>query len=248
MSTEGDRGGGLHIKGGLRIRNLSLSFDKDTGELTSSPIITELRTDTFHHWLKISEEESKTAEAGRCVALKAGTDDGAFDAGLESEFRASMTAIAAAAFAVDAFFASVIQHAPTARVTAGSRDASIFETLKQGFLLSTAQQKALREPLRVMFRLRDEAVHPPATWVEPARHPIFNLGMEPRFVNYRLENAQNAQLLARKLIAVCLRCPKPEHEDLAEWCQGLRESVPDSPLSALGKWNEDVNESLPDSD
>lgn len=41
-----------------------------------------------------------------------------------------MIAIAASAFAVDAFYASVLPHAPATKVAARSRDASIFETLK----------------------------------------------------------------------------------------------------------------------
>ncbi len=43
-----------------------------------------------------------------------------------------MTAVAAAAFAIDAFYASVLEHAPDTKVVASSRDASIFETFKRG--------------------------------------------------------------------------------------------------------------------
>jgi hypothetical protein len=227
MGKEGDRGGGVHIKGGLRIRDLSLSFDSETGELTSRPITVEVRVDTFEHWLAVAAEAAKAAADGREVALKAGDDDAQFERGLESEFRASLTAIAAAAFAIDAFFASTIQHAPQARTNSASRDASIFETLKRAYLLSPERLKAYREPLRVIFRLRDDAVHPSATWGAPTRHPIFNVGMEPRFVHYRVENAGNAHAIAQKIIAVCLRNPKAEYPDLVEWSGGLRGSVPD---------------------
>lgn len=228
--SQTDRGGGLHVQGGLRIRNLTLSFDEKTGDLTDTSMITELRADTFHHWLKIAEEASSDAEAARRIAVDANADDDeAFNSGLEAEFQASMVAIAAAAFAIDAFYSSVIEHAPSARVPANSRPASIIETLKLAFSLSGTQQDALHEPIRTLFRLRDQAVHPPAAWVKPALHPAFNLGMEPRFVNYRVENAINAQLLARKLISTCLQRPKPGHSDLAEWCQGLQEMIPEPP-------------------
>lgn len=56
-----------------------------------------------------------------------------------------------------------------------------------------------------------------------------NLGMEPKYVNFRAENAVNAQLLVRRLIWDCLRNPKPEHVDLVEWCEGLRDAVPQPP-------------------
>jgi hypothetical protein len=94
-------------------------------------------------------------------------DDEKFGQALEQEFRATLVAVAASAFAVDAFFASVVEHAPEARVKAKGRDAEVFETLKRAFDLSAAQQTALREPLRVLYRLRDQAVHPPASWKEP---------------------------------------------------------------------------------
>lgn len=71
------------------------------------------------------------------------------------------------------------------RVAATSRDASIFETLKRAFSLRPEERTALREQLRLIFRLRDKAVHPPANWAQPILHPAFNLGMEPRLVTFR---------------------------------------------------------------
>jgi hypothetical protein len=108
-----------------------------------------------------------------------GVDDDVFNAALEAEFRASLLAVAASAFAVDAFYASVVEAASDARVRARTRDGRIFETLRRAFDLTPGQRAALHEPSRIVFRLRDEAVHPPAVWAEPALHPIFNLGMEP---------------------------------------------------------------------
>jgi len=229
---KGDRGGGLHVQGGLRIRNLTVSFDPATGDLVDSSMITEVRTDTFHHWLQIAAQASDDAADARNAAIEAGDDDEVFNRALEREFRASMIAVAAAAFAVDAFYGSVLLHAPQTRIDAKSRDGSIFETLKHAFSLSGERQAALREPLRVMFRLRDRAVHPRAAWVAPTRHPVFNLLMEPRFVEYTVENAVNAQLLARRLIWACLQAPKREHIDLAAWCEALKDSVAEPPPSA----------------
>jgi hypothetical protein len=77
--------------------------------------------------------------------------------------------------------------------------------------------------------LRDKAVHPPATWVQPALHPVFNLGMEPRFMPFRADNAIKAQMLARKLIAVCLRKPRARHADLVVWCEPIKDLVPEPP-------------------
>jgi hypothetical protein len=228
---KGDRGGGIHVRrGDFRIRDFSISFDATTGELLGSTGVSELRTDIFDHWLRIAEQASDDSQVARRVAVDAPSDDAeTFNKALEREFRAAMITIAASAFALDAFYASVLEHAAETWVKAESRDARIFETLKRAFALTSEQQDAAREPLRVLFRLRDEAVHPPATWAEAVLHPVFNVGMEPRFVKYRAENADNAQLLARKLIYLCLRKPKTKYANLVSWCEALKYLVPEPP-------------------
>lgn len=229
---KGDRGRGIHIvrRSDFRLRNIRLTFDRTTGDLVDSSMIPELRTDIFDHWLGIAVQASDESEAARRVALDAGLDDNeTFSNALQREFETAMVAITASAFAVDAFFASVVEHAPAARVSTRSRHATILETCKKAFSLSHAQVAALRQPLEFVFRLRREAVHPPATWVAPIRHPVFNLRMEPRFVLYRAENAVNAQLLVRKLIAVCVRKPKARYPALVAWCEPLKDVVPEPP-------------------
>jgi hypothetical protein len=164
------------------------------------------------------------------VALDAPLDDGeTFNATLLREFEAAMTAVMAAAFALDSFYASVVHYAPDARVDAKKRYAKVYETLKCAFALTGRQFESIREPLRLVFVLRGEAVHPPAAWVEPVLHPVFNLGMEPRFVKFRAENAVNAQLLARSIIFACLRKPKSRYGDLVAWCESIKDVVPEPP-------------------
>lgn len=48
------RGEGIYVTGGLRLRNLSISFAA-TSELKDSSAITEVRTEAWHHWLKACE-------------------------------------------------------------------------------------------------------------------------------------------------------------------------------------------------
>ncbi|MGH3130042.1 MAG: hypothetical protein ACRDNX_04425 [Gaiellaceae bacterium] len=215
-------------RGGFRIPAFSLTIDPATGELGGSGIVPALRTDIFDHWLLIAEQASVESERVHEDAVETPLDDNeGFSKALEREFRASLVAVVSAAFAIEAFYRSVLEHAPETRVEAGTQDARIFETLKRAFALPAAQHRAIRENIRVIFRLRDQAVHPHATWVKPVRHPVFNVGMEPRFVNYRAEHAVNALLLARKVIAFCLRKPKPKYVDLVAWCEPLKDLVPE---------------------
>jgi hypothetical protein len=136
-----------------------------------------------------------------------------------------MIAVAGAAFAVDAFYASVVEHAPETKARSRARIASIFETMKLAFTLRRAQQTLLHEQLTVLFRLRGAAVHPPAGWVEPVLHPVFNVGVEPRFIHYGVENATQAHRLAHRMFWVCLRCPRRKHKELVSWCDGVKPLV-----------------------
>jgi hypothetical protein len=163
--TEERRPAGIHVvrRSDFRISDFQISLDATTGELVDSSMITELRTDIFDHWLRIAEHASDQSEVARRQALGAQSADAeGFAEALQREFEASLMAITASAFAIDAFFASVVEHAPEARVTAKSRDGTIFETFKRAFSLSHAQLTALRQPLRMLFRLRRDAVHPAA--------------------------------------------------------------------------------------
>jgi hypothetical protein len=223
-----DRGGGIHItrRSDFRLRNFHLTFDARTGDLAESSMMPELRTDIFDDWLRIAERASDDSVAARRDALKVPLDDDqAFASAVQREFEAAMIAVSASAIALDAFFASVVEHAPEARVSAGSRHATIYETFKRAFALSNAQLTTALEPLRMIFRLRRNAVHPPATWAAPVLHETWNLGMEPRFVMFRAENAINAHLFAWKLIAECVRRPKKRYPKLVEWCEPLRDVV-----------------------
>jgi hypothetical protein len=225
-----DRGGGIHItrRSDFRLRDIHLSFDATTGDLAESSMTPELRTDIFDEWLGIAERASDDSVAARREALKAPLDDNeGFASAVQREFEAAMIAVSASAIAIDGFFASVVEHAPEARVSAGSRHATIYETFKRAFALSHAQLTTALEPLRMIFRFRREAVHPPATWAAPVLHETWNLGMEPRFVMFRAENAINAQLFARKLIAECVRKPKKKYPKLVEWCEPLKDVVPE---------------------
>lgn len=195
-------------------------------------MITELRVDVFPEWLDVAERAAKDAETARAIAVKASEEEDAneaFSNAIGDEFRTSMVAVAGAAFAIDAFYGSVLQHASSAKVEARSRASCIFETLKRAFSMTSAQQEQLHENLRPLFRLRDSAVHPPASWTKPVKHPAFNVGMEPRFVHFRAENALNGQTFARNLISYCLRSPKDKYNDLAEWCESWKDRVPPPP-------------------
>jgi hypothetical protein len=222
--------------GGFRIRDLNMTIDVRSGEPVDSSFVNEVRWDVFPHWLDISARAAADAEAARLRAVAADlADNETFNREVEDEFRTSLVAMTAAAAAVEAFHASVTEHAPETKVAAKKRYAEILETLKRAFSLSTERRNGLREPLRDLFRLRNQAVHPPAKWAQPIRHPAFNLGMELRLVLFRAEHAVGAQRFAWNVIWVCLQNPNKKFKSLAAWCEERRDVVGEPPAE-LPDW------------
>jgi hypothetical protein len=79
---KGYRGKGLHVRGGFRVRDISLTFDRTT-------IAARAR-----------DEATAACERGVAAPLENNEE---FGPALEQEFRATMVAVGASAFAVDAF-------------------------------------------------------------------------------------------------------------------------------------------------
>jgi hypothetical protein len=220
----GHRGTGVFVTGGdFRIRNLSITLGPD-GVETPRPVTVELRTDTFGHWLAVAHDAVSRSQVARELGIEAGPDD-AFLAAIESEFRASLIGVSAAAFALDAFYASVIHKAPETRIKARRRAATLSETFKRAFALTHANAAAMHQPMRDVFRFRRQAVHPPEEFEPPVAHPVFGVGMERRFVIFRTENALLATTFAHRLIWLCLHRPKPRWTELVAWTEGAKRLV-----------------------
>jgi hypothetical protein len=154
--------------------------------------------------------------AARACGVEADADE-EFQAAIEAEFRASLIAVSAAAFSLDAFYASVIHKAPGTRVKAKIRAGTLIETFKRAFDLTSAQVGAMQQPMRDVFRFRRQAVHPPEEFAEPIAHPTFGVGMEPRFVIFRAENAAAAASFAHRLTWLCLHRPNATLPELVTW-------------------------------
>jgi hypothetical protein len=222
------RGEGIWVRGDLRLRNLTLSFDMTTGDLVSPPPTVEVRTHAWADWLVACREACDDCSAAR--ESTKGADDDDFAISVESEFRRGMQAVTAAAFAIDAFYGSVVEHAPELRVRAKSRAKSIAATFGRGFVLTNAQQREASKLVVQVFRFRDRAVHPRAEFVAPVRHPTFGLGMDPRFVIFRLENANASRIGVHRLLWLLLHRPRGRYASLVEWAtasKALVEAPPD---------------------
>jgi hypothetical protein len=216
---------------GLRIPPRGLTFRVDeSGKLVLDDLVFEIRLDIWPWWLDIGIDHAAQALAsrGRLLTVVGGPEGEKADA-LESECKAGMVAISAAAFALDAFSETTRNFVPgmdeliVAWNKAGTpRHARVTETLRRAFRFDNQQAKKLRRMAGTYFRFRGWAVHPPADYRTPFLHDLLSVGVEWRFVAFSAPNAREAVLGVTNAIAQCLQVPRSHGAALAEWCEGVR--------------------------
>lgn len=180
----------------LQVRNWPLFLEGLTpGDVT---LEAHLRTDMWHYWLSEAiEAASRARHASEAVvaAVAAGDQDSEIDHQLGVELRASMRAITAAAFAVDAFYASVKARSPAHphqavwRANRTSRPAQICETLRYHLKLKPEAVPVLRTWVHELFMFRGWAVHPGSKYREAIFRADVDSGLDWHFIAFRSENA-----------------------------------------------------------
>jgi hypothetical protein len=188
------------------------------------PVQVELMLDMWDRWLEISSNETRNAEAAHAQLLESlSAPDAVRGAALENEFNAALLALAASAFAIDAFHSSVTERIPRhphADVWAKNRTARekrIVEVFKFAFALKPEHPKEITGFLRALFTLRGQAVHPPSKFQPPSYHKDLDAGVEWRFVHFSAENARAAFDSTANLLRRLLDLPKPGLDELQEW-------------------------------
>jgi len=156
----------------------------------------ELQLDTCVHWLEIALEHLAVARSARNALVEAkgtGNDVGAL---LDHEFKSSVQATVAAATFFEALYAATVDRLPTkpkahipGKRQRQSRYIRVAEQLRMSFGLRKQGTANLRSVLSQIYRFRDEAVHPSATFGEPVLHPQLQVGVERRFVMFGYDSA-----------------------------------------------------------
>lgn len=220
-ATSGFRGVTFPEQGSFRV-----NFGVDSaGEMVlgSSPMY-EVRTDIWQHWYDIARTHTGLARDAR--ARNPGLDDSAgFGPAVVDEMRLALVAVTAAAFSLEAFHTSVLQHLPGVHIHADSADGRVHQTLLRAFQLSNNRSKEARDIMRQVFRLRDYGVHPKAAWVVPVLHEAFHNAMDPKYVAFSVENAEAATRFAHELLWHCLQHPRPQHPELVAWCAAMKQHI-----------------------
>jgi hypothetical protein len=212
----------------IRATNVGWTIDRATGEVTAEPVVLHLAVDTWHHWLEMALDNvcvamASAAEADAAIDRGADGDDAA-DA-VVREMRASMAAISFAAFALEAFYAAVVERSPAPpelverwQAKSASRHRRLFESLSVSFIYPNDHAREYRQILRSVFGLRDQLVHPNASFHPAAWHPRFGRGADVRIVRFRAYNAFAATIVVHSLIRRSLERPRPGvPQALREW-------------------------------
>jgi hypothetical protein len=126
---------------------------------------------------------------------------------LEAEFKASMQAIMACAFAIKAFYGSIAAKIDIPRDALAKwrenrtpRYAQIAEILRRVFSLTDKEFAPLRQALCRIFKLRDRAVHPSGRFSTTLLHPELQVKVEWRYAVFRYQNAaENTEAAVRTL-------------------------------------------------
>ena len=211
----------------------------------------EVSIDMWPYWADVALDHVVAAQSARrrLLAAVAAADETAKGIALGEECSASMVAISACAFAIDAFYAAVAERAPvqtavtkTWGITRQARHARIHQTMQRAFRLTNATSKEIRSSLQQIFQLRDQSVHPSAAFSEPLVHPILNVGVDPRFVMYRVENAHKVANVTLELVRHLVQRPRPAQAALGEWCKAIDELFVNS---RVDRWLETPGLGLP---
>ncbi len=145
---------------------------------------------------------------------------------IEAEFRAAMTAIAACAFAIDAFYGTLVarfgshpDHAKW-RENRTSRHAQLAATFQYHLKLKDAGMPTVRQLIKEVQRFRDRAVHPRTEFVEPVMRADMDAGVEPRFVTYSADHARKVLGATVELLTVLVDKAKAiATGELAKWAE-----------------------------
>lgn len=226
-TSEPERGGVFISRGAhLRLSNFSISVGPDG--VVASQITLGIAYDLWPLWLRIAVQHERLAvQARQRLVELTGDHDDRHAAALAEETTAGMVTIAAAGFAIDAFYGAVKGRIddPPPRGRRSRRYALIAETLKRAFVMSQRSSNTLRAAVRQVFRFRDMGVHPTGDFRDAIQHPVMGSGVAFPHIAFRVENAQAAVEFVLSLIEQCAAVPKARHRGLVEWCRNIPETV-----------------------
>ena len=181
-----------------------------------------LSTDFWLIWLEVAIEHARAARDARTAVMNVPPNDrhSRLAEALKNEIQAALVTMTSSAFAVDAWYGTVkrmIDPLPQLSEDA-RRSAWVLETLKVGFRLGRAAS-AWGKPMKLLFQVRDPAVHHRSMIGPPNQHPSGRSLVAAENVVYTAEASVSAMNFAIEVVSTCLKSPRPEMPELVAWCE-----------------------------
>lgn len=208
----------------VRYSSDGLSYAIDSGVPVFHNL--EIRDEVWPHWMAMARDSAARAlEAWEANPGYSVEKEAEFGESLQLEMRSAMAAICNAAFAVEAFSASVVHHNARAVAEVDGAAARIHQTMCRSFKLSNNRNVAIRSNLGRMFELRNRAVHAPGDFTLVGFRADFQVHVHPRFVDFSSSIAQDVVSFASGLVQELLLVPRPTCAELASWCADMEDTL-----------------------
>ncbi|MDH2415811.1 hypothetical protein [Nocardioides sp. CER19] len=221
----------------------------DEGDEVVHPLVPETRMDMWPHWLHealdatvaaLDANEAVVAESNAlALAEAAGSpveDHQGLSDLLDVELRASMRAISAAAFAVDAFYASVQARSPdhpsrelwrTVKEDGSrtSRHAIVFETLRYHLKVRRRAASLFRPWIKELFDYRGWAVHASAKFRAVVHRVDVDRGVDWHYAAFRAENAVATMARVMAMLDSLITVLDRGSDEVRDWQPHARERL-----------------------
>jgi hypothetical protein len=161
------------------------------------------------------------------IEATAAGDDAAESGVLTEEFRASLQAIAAAVFGLDAFYAVICEMVKIPEAVKDAwrrrrvgRAVWVADTIGRASRMPNDVRKAMTESVHTAYRLRDAAVHPPFVVRPYAIHPGLNQAVPELYSHYTLELSKGVVSWAAEAIMWVVDRPQPRNAAVCAYAIG----------------------------
>lgn len=247
---------GIYITKGMSVGISKFELRMDESGKLDHQLELSVSYDACIAWARIAVGHQKLAadlmERRRSEWAKVPVDEIARGSALEDEFQASMQTIVASAICVDALYDHMVPHAsipPETRMIWAkegmARYKQVAEIFRTAFNLQGETFQSIRNFLKILYSLRDSAVHPSSKPHQPTQHPELHVAMDWRLASFR---GDTADLIACNTLAIIWDlCHQREYrskilaEFVANFAKRFEELLPDGrPVSQ----NAEVNISL----
>jgi hypothetical protein len=158
-----------------------------------APMI-QMKSNFWSNWSYIAVDHTRTARRERDALLRDWTGEEKDATRMLAETNAALVAVAAVAFAVEAF------HADVAPILGRSADTRVARGKQRGYVIDTFRHvipsaNRWQKELNWLFDLRDDEVHFIGEFAESQPHPALPMNVAKEHIRFSVESAERAVAL-----------------------------------------------------